>query len=470
MARKYFILFLVFAFSLSLILPAVAEEFKLKDVPDDHWAAPSVYDLVKMGVTKGYPDGTFRGNKMITRYETAVFLDKLAKALGGDLKADVEALKEDMAQLKGPGGGLPFSGSFKSNWMIGNLLASGTRGLVANYRLKLSSVKHLGEGANVRVNLDTMDYGFFDDGTTTTGGILATELLDVESNLRLNLVALGLENPVALKLSYGPGAKKHSADPTGVLPSEVGVIYERPDTAVAAATSFWGMDVSGGYVAKGKTSSGKVDVSEINATVGYTLDAVPLLNVLRIETTGNYLSSGMFSSSTRDLRASIALTAPLTDKINASGTVGLGGGSSSNKLMVAGEVGLEDIWATGTIASIRVSKIGSQFLNTSSTFSDVESDMAGLDFFNRALENGTVNLGGEVVQAVSEDIKLIGKGDLRLSGDYKYSNSKGRLTAQGGISYAIASNASLDAMYRVHQDKSTGDTSDIAALGLLYDF
>ena len=76
-------------------------KYKLKDVPDDHWAAAAVYDLVNLGVTKGFPDGTYRGNKPINRYEIAIFLSKLAKSIGTDnLKADISDLRNQVVELK----------------------------------------------------------------------------------------------------------------------------------------------------------------------------------------------------------------------------------------------------------------------------------------------------------------------------------------------------------------------------------
>jgi S-layer homology domain len=471
--KRFLVLFTAFAVVMAIAIPASAQ-VKFKDVPDSHWASSAVYDLVKLGVTKGYPDGTFRGKNKITRYETAVFLSKLAKALGAssNVKADVAALKKDVARLKrgGAGGGLPIAGSYQADWMFGNLLAEkgGIRGAMANYRLKLSTIQDLGDGADVVINLDTMDYGYMNDGATVTGGVLTTELLDIESNLKLDLAALGIPNPVDLKATYGPGNKVHAADPTGSFPSEVGVTFMRPDTAIIASTALWGMDVSGGYVALGQSTSGKVDVSQVTGTVGMDFDGVPVLNTLRVDVTGDYVSNGILSSDTRDMRASIAMAAPLAEKVKASGKIGMGG-TAQKSWMVAGEVALDDLWDTGTVAIVRGSKVGSEFIDP--TFATAEWDFAGFDTFNRALVAGTVNLGGEVTQKVSDDIKLIGKGDLRLTSDYKYeNNSVGRLTAQGGISYAIAPNTTFDAMYRIFQDKSTMDTSDVAAVGLLYEF
>jgi len=459
--KKYGLLLMALIFSVALVASASAE-IKLKDVPADHWAASAVYDLVKMGVTNGYPDGTFRGNEKMTRYETAVFLSKLAQAIGTeDLKADIKALKDEIAALKGPGGGLPFSGGCQLDWKIGNLLtaAGSTQGAVANYRLKLSTTKYLGEDDNIKVNLDTMDFGW----ASTSGGVLATELLDIESNLRLNLAAFGFEKPVDLTLTYGPGVRQHT-DTSGVLPSEDGMIYERPDTGILASTSMWGAEVAGMYIIKDHAASGKVNLSQVTGAIGYSFG-----NNLKLEATGDYLSSGAFSASAKDVRATIALAAPLAHKVEAVGKLGLSG-TSASQIMLEGEVALDDLWETGTVANIRVSRIGAAYLDTGATFGDAEADMAGLDTFYRPLENATVNLGGKLVQSVSEGLSLVGKGDLRLDSNYSYSSSKGRLTAQGGISYTVAANTNLDAYYRVNQDKSTNDTTDMAALGLLYNF
>ena len=41
------------------------------DVPNNHWAYAAVSDLSRRGLVEGYPDGTFGGDRMMTRYEFA---------------------------------------------------------------------------------------------------------------------------------------------------------------------------------------------------------------------------------------------------------------------------------------------------------------------------------------------------------------------------------------------------------------
>jgi predicted porin/uncharacterized coiled-coil protein SlyX len=67
------------------------------DVPQGHWAYDAVTDLAKRGVFTGYPDGTFKGKRALTRYEFAVALQRLltevqrmieARPPGGGAKGD----------------------------------------------------------------------------------------------------------------------------------------------------------------------------------------------------------------------------------------------------------------------------------------------------------------------------------------------------------------------------------------------
>ena len=41
------------------------------DVPKDHWAYNALDYLTERGVLEGYPDGFFKGDRTLTRYEFA---------------------------------------------------------------------------------------------------------------------------------------------------------------------------------------------------------------------------------------------------------------------------------------------------------------------------------------------------------------------------------------------------------------
>ncbi|MDF2636321.1 MAG: S-layer protein, partial [Pelosinus sp.] len=57
------------------------------DVPAKHWAYDAVAKLANAGIVDGYGDGTYRGDKTITRYEMA---QMVAKAMAHSDKADAE--------------------------------------------------------------------------------------------------------------------------------------------------------------------------------------------------------------------------------------------------------------------------------------------------------------------------------------------------------------------------------------------
>jgi hypothetical protein len=475
--KKFFVLFMALALTVAVTNAASAQK-SLKDVPTDHWAASAVYDVVQMGVVQGYPDGTFRGNRNITRYEAAVMISKLAKYIGSDaIKADIAELKREVAALKvtpmKEEGGVTLSGTLLADWRTGNVFTQkgSVRGAVADYRLMMTAANQINSTADIKVNLDTMDYGFMDDNTTMTGGILAQQLIDIEANISLSDVmsSMGMENPVNLKLTYGPGDKVHAADPTRSFPGDVGVTYVRPNPSVMVATSMSGVELSGGYISLRPVSSGRIQTSQLTGSVGYNFDQVPMVNSVKVVGTADYLSVGQFATNEdeRDIRGSVAVSSSITDKIEASGIWRLGGSDKKN-WAVSGDLTLNDVWDTGTVAIVRASKVGVDFVTD--LFAYDEFDFAGFDTFDRYLIEGTVNIGGEVTQAVTDNIKLIGKGDIRLRGDFEYDDPLGRYTAEGGIAYSIAPNATLGAKYRVNQDQSTDDTTDMAAIGLMYNF
>ncbi|MFZ5650689.1 MAG: S-layer homology domain-containing protein [Bacillota bacterium] len=62
----------------SNISPSEAASPIFSDVPSDHWAAGFISSGVKSGILKGYPDGTFRPEDLVTRAELAALLVNLS--------------------------------------------------------------------------------------------------------------------------------------------------------------------------------------------------------------------------------------------------------------------------------------------------------------------------------------------------------------------------------------------------------
>ena len=62
------------------------------DVPVKHWAYDAVEQLSAKGILEGYPNGTFKGNRAMTRYEIATMVARMMAA-GGLSGEDLEKLK-----------------------------------------------------------------------------------------------------------------------------------------------------------------------------------------------------------------------------------------------------------------------------------------------------------------------------------------------------------------------------------------
>jgi hypothetical protein len=78
----------------------VAQAGPLSDVPLNSWAYDAVNQLAKDGIIKGYPDGTFKGNRPMTRYEAAVLAYRAVDMLEAQITADMAAGKALSAKEK----------------------------------------------------------------------------------------------------------------------------------------------------------------------------------------------------------------------------------------------------------------------------------------------------------------------------------------------------------------------------------
>ncbi len=68
---------------LAIVSPAFAQPFA--DVPTDHWAFDAIAELAAKGIIEGFPDGTFKGDRGVTRYEVAMIVARIL--------ARIEAIK-----------------------------------------------------------------------------------------------------------------------------------------------------------------------------------------------------------------------------------------------------------------------------------------------------------------------------------------------------------------------------------------
>jgi prefoldin subunit 5 len=60
---------------------------QMRDVPPGHWAYQSIEQLVQLGIIEGYPDGTFRPNRTMTRAEFAQAIARAYRNIDERLRA-----------------------------------------------------------------------------------------------------------------------------------------------------------------------------------------------------------------------------------------------------------------------------------------------------------------------------------------------------------------------------------------------
>ncbi len=84
---------------------------ELKDVPAGHWASAAIQVAQNCGIIRGFPDGTFRGNEPVTRYQAAAIVARLLDAVkngecgigvagaGNMSNADMETLQNAVQEL-----------------------------------------------------------------------------------------------------------------------------------------------------------------------------------------------------------------------------------------------------------------------------------------------------------------------------------------------------------------------------------
>ena len=122
--------------SAAMVTPAFAQRDNFSDVADTHWAFEAVARLKKEGIITGYPDGTFKGSRMMTRYEMA----SLLYALYMNLKNVTDGLGAQITALETKVNGMSGGGSSVSNDEVQAL-----RDSVSMLRKDMSSMKSWGD-------------------------------------------------------------------------------------------------------------------------------------------------------------------------------------------------------------------------------------------------------------------------------------------------------------------------------------
>ncbi len=91
---------------LALASACFAQASPAQTVPFDHWAYDAVQELVDQGIIIGYPDGTFQGDRAMTRYEFAAAISRMLDVIsvGGGQGEKGDRGAQGPAGVAGPAG------------------------------------------------------------------------------------------------------------------------------------------------------------------------------------------------------------------------------------------------------------------------------------------------------------------------------------------------------------------------------
>ncbi len=120
--RKLWTIVLIALFTFALSTTAFAAQ-TFNDVPAKHWAYDAVAKLAKAGVIEGYGDGTFKGDKLMNRYEFAIAtvkaIDRFDKADEAQKKLIDQLAAEFAAELNRMGARMAKVEAKTSTWLVG---------------------------------------------------------------------------------------------------------------------------------------------------------------------------------------------------------------------------------------------------------------------------------------------------------------------------------------------------------------
>lgn len=134
-------LFLAMTIAMGITASAYAAN-PFSDVPAGHWAYDAVNKLAAEGVVEGYPDGTYGGDRLMTRYEMAQIVAKaMAKGanvdrLAAEFAGELDSLGVRVANLEKKADNVRITGQIRYEYGDRNGDMQKTKGKVAQHRLR----------------------------------------------------------------------------------------------------------------------------------------------------------------------------------------------------------------------------------------------------------------------------------------------------------------------------------------------
>ena len=152
------------------------------DVSPDDWAYQAVSDLSDQGVVEGYPDGTFKGERNMTRYELAQVIARLMARedqLNAEQKATLDKLAGEYADelanlgvrvsnLEKKVGNISWFGDARMRWQEKGYNADGSKKEDSwNGRMRINAKAQVNDSTYVRGRF-TSNMNFKDDADANT--------------------------------------------------------------------------------------------------------------------------------------------------------------------------------------------------------------------------------------------------------------------------------------------------------------
>lgn len=187
------------------------------DVPAKHWAYDAVTKLAQAGIVDGYGDGTFRGDKTITRYEMAQIVakamtksdkaDATQKAaldkLAVEFSAELNNLGVRVAKLEAKQSNIKMTGESRIRYSSSdndNPGVAGTNGFDWRQRFYLSS--DVNEKVSYGARLEAT--GLFGGNATSTATASAGEVNSTNNSLKFNRAFFAVKDLVGFdKVTVG---------------------------------------------------------------------------------------------------------------------------------------------------------------------------------------------------------------------------------------------------------------------------
>jgi len=214
------LIFVFAALAVLMVASAVSASPMFRDVPPDHWAYEAIDYLQQAGIVEGYPDGTFKGQNLFTRYEMGMVIARIYSKFEDYMKSKPEADWEEIsARLD------RLSNEFKDELASMGVRLDQLEGQVNKNTDDIRALKAMIKDSNVSgvyrlrtgayVNTGTLDW------SNDFGHEQALMLylgFQPEENIKFDFSLTSFETQGAVGTAYVPGANNEFVGPPGGTP------------------------------------------------------------------------------------------------------------------------------------------------------------------------------------------------------------------------------------------------------------